>query len=81
MTDTTMDLNEQVARIERAIAETGKLQEETRKFVAEQHKLYAEARKAERDHSFAPWQVAFTGMGAGAALVGATVALMKVLGG
>ena len=74
MTEMTMDLQEQIARINRSLAETEKLQEETRKFVAEAHKLT-------RDAALAPWQVAFAGMAAGAALVGATVAVMKVLGG
>jgi hypothetical protein len=37
-----LDLREQVARIDRAIAETGRLQEETHKFVTEQAKLVAE---------------------------------------
>ena len=42
-----LDIQEQVARIERA-------QEETRKFVAEQHYLIAEAAKLERDRRLAP---------------------------
>lgn len=75
MTDaTTMDIQEQIARIERA-------QEETRKFVAEQHKLTAEAAKLARDAKFIPANLVVTIMGASAALVGATVAAMKVLGG
>lgn len=75
MTDaTTMDIQEQIARIERA-------QEETRKFVAEQHKLTAEAAKLARDVKFIPANLVVTIMGASAALVGATVAAMKVLGG
>ena len=46
-TASPLDIQEQVARIERA-------QEETRKFVAEQHKLIAEAAKLERDRRLAP---------------------------
>ena len=96
MADTTAaDFREQMARIDRAIAETSKLQEETRKFVAESHKLAAEqlklsaqqekwamaAMKAEREHALAPWQIIIGAMTAGATLFGAGVALMKVLGG
>lgn len=50
---TTMDQQEQVARIER-------MQEETRKFVAEQHKLMAERGKLSRDIVLAPWQLVVT---------------------
>ncbi len=63
---TTMDQQEQVARIER-------MQEETRKFAAEQRKLSREA-------TLAPWQVAIGGMTAGAALFGAGAAFMKLFG-
>jgi hypothetical protein len=67
MTDiTTMDQQEQIARIE-------KTQEETRKFAAE-------TRKITRDWALAPWQMAITGMAAGAALFGAGAAFMKLLG-
>jgi hypothetical protein len=52
-----MELQEQIARITRMNAETGKLQEETRKFVSEAHKFAAEARKLNRDHGLAPWLV------------------------
>jgi hypothetical protein len=74
MTDTTtMDQQEQVARIER-------MQEETRKFVAEQHKLMAEQIKLLRDARIAPFALIFTGMAAATALIGATVAAMRALG-
>jgi len=74
MTDvTTMDQQEQIARIERA-------QEEVRKFVAEQHKLTAEARKLTRDAALAPWQLVVTAMTAGAALFGAGAAFTKLMG-
>ena len=49
-----MDIREQAARIDRAIVESGRLQEETRKFVAEQNKLNAEARKLGWDTRLAP---------------------------
>jgi hypothetical protein len=56
-TPANFDLREQVARIDRAIAETGKLQEETQKCVTEQRKLLAEAAKPQRDRMLAPWQL------------------------
>ena len=52
-----LDIQEQVARIERA-------QEETRKFVAEQHKLIAEAAKLERDRRLAPILITASAFGA-----------------
>lgn len=70
---TTMDQQEQVARIER-------MQEETRKFVAEQHKLMAERGKLSRDIVLAPWQLVVTTLNAGAALFGAGAAFMKLVG-
>lgn len=73
MTELTFDIQEQIERISRS-------QEETRKFVAEQHKLQAEAMKMSRDRDLAPWQIAIAGMTAGAALVGATAAFIKIFG-
>ncbi|MEZ0212395.1 MAG: hypothetical protein ACAH27_05525 [Xanthobacteraceae bacterium] len=74
MTETaTMDLQEQIARIDRANAETGKL-------VAEAQKLIAEAGKLTRDTKYLPIQMAVTIFAAGGGLVAATVALMKALG-
>jgi hypothetical protein len=69
MADSTrLDLREQVARIDHAIAETAK-------YVAEQRELGAEARNFDRDR----WQIVVTGMIAGVALFGAGVAFMKLL--
>lgn len=70
----TMDEGqEREARIERMLAET-------REFVEEGLKLQAEARKLNREASIAPWQATFAGFGAGAAIVGALVAVLKVFG-
>lgn len=49
-----IDLREQIVRIDRAIAESEKLREESRKFIAEQHKLAAEAAKLDRERWLAP---------------------------
>ena len=72
-TPLTTDLEEQLGRIRRAC-------EESEKFVAEQRKLTAEAMKLERDRMLAPWQIALSGMAAGAALFGAGAAFIKILG-
>lgn len=93
MTDTTQGFDPAKAQAEEW-AHVLRMQEETRKFVAEQHKLIAEtsklgaeaaklaaeAAKFSRDRDLAPWQIAFGGMAAGAALVGATAAFMKIFG-
>ncbi|MET7245995.1 hypothetical protein ABZT49_21830 [Methylobacterium sp. EM32] len=70
---TTTDLQEQLARIERMNAET-------RKFVEEGLKLSAEARKLARDATIAPYTAIFAAFTAGAAVVGAVVTLVKILG-
>lgn len=67
------DLEEQLGRIRRA-------REESEKFVAEQKKLTAEAAKLDRDRMLAPWQIALSGMAAGAAFFGAGAAFVKILG-
>lgn len=72
-TPLTTDLEQQLGHIRRA-------REESEKFVAEQRNLTAEAMKLERDRMLAPWQVALSGMAAGAALFGAGAAFIKILG-
>lgn len=58
----SLDLQEQVARIERA-------QEETRKFAAEQHKLTAEAAKLNRDRFWVPILAIASAIAAGLSLL------------
>lgn len=70
---TSLDIAEQVARVLRSNAET-------QKFIEEQAKLRAEADKMTRDRALAPWQIALSGMAAGAALFGAGAAFIKVFG-
>lgn len=74
------DREELVGRIRRQ-------REESEKFVAEQKKLMAEAMKLEhgsrtleRDRMLAPWQIALSGMAAGAAFFGAGAAFIKLIG-
>jgi len=63
-----LDLREQIARIDRAIAETAK-------FAAEQRKLEAQARQFDPNR----WQIILTAMTAGAALFGAGAAFLKLI--
>jgi len=86
MSDAQLDLREQIARIDRARAETEKLSEEARKFVAEQHKLMAEREKLasetlklDRDRVLAPWQIAVVTMGGLAALTGGLLTILKAV--
>lgn len=62
------------------MAEASKLNAETNKLAAESAKLAFEGAKLKRDRDLAPWQIAFGGMAAGAALVGATAAFIKIFG-
>jgi len=50
-----LDLREQIARIDRALAETHKFQAETNKLQEEAQKLLEEGRKYRRDRWLAPW--------------------------
>ena len=61
----TLDIREQIARIDKMQAELSKIQ--------------VEITKVRRDTSLAPWTVAFTGLGAGAALFAAGMAFTKLL--
>lgn len=94
MTDMTLDMKEQIARIDRNQAELAKLFEEAQKFTAESHKLMAErlkldaeeqklraeADKLRRDHGFAPYALALGAVGGAAGLIVALSALLKNMG-
>ena len=74
----TLNLQAELARIDRDRAETQKLSEETRKFLAEQHKLMREGEKLRaeemklwRDWRLAPWIV---GISLVASVVGGLIA-------
>ncbi|MGE7415354.1 hypothetical protein [Methylobacterium tarhaniae] len=70
---TSTDFQGPLARIERMNAET-------RKSVEEGLKLSAEARKLARDATIAPYAAIFAAFTAGAAMVGAVVTVVKILG-
>lgn len=85
MTDTpipayTPDLEEQLDRIRRAREESETFVADQQKLMAEQSKLAAEALKFERDRMLAPWQIALSGMAAGAAFFGPGAAFVELLG-
>ena len=64
------DFEEQRVRILRSI-------EEAEKFLAERKKLDAEEAKLRKDVSLSPWMLLAQGLIAGAALMGASLALAK----
>ena len=66
----SLDLQEQIIRIDRAIAET-------QKFQSESDKLRAEERKLRRDTVIAPWVAAVGGV---AGLIAAAITAAKALG-
>jgi hypothetical protein len=68
------DFEEQRVRILRAI-------DESEKFRAEQKKLMAEEAKLRKDTGIAPWTIVLQSLIAGAALMGAALALLKYLAG
>jgi hypothetical protein len=68
------DFEEQRVRILRAI-------DESEKFRAEQKKLMAEEAKLRKDTGLAPWAIVLQSAIAGAALMGAALALLKYLAG
>ncbi|WP_375395236.1 hypothetical protein [uncultured Sphingomonas sp.] len=76
-------MNRQSARLEAESrnlrAEAEKLNAEQYKLVAEQYKLEAEKSKLDRDKMLSPWLILAQGLIAGAALMGAGVALAKLL--
>jgi hypothetical protein len=73
------ELREQ-AELQRMVADSAKLQQETNKFVAEAHKLEAERRKLDRERWWLPLATVTGAMTAGAAIVGATLLLVKYFG-
>ena len=70
----TLDIREQLARIDRIQAELQKSQVEITK-------MTAETDKTRMDIKLVPWTVAFTGLGTGAALFAAGAAFMKLIAG
>jgi hypothetical protein len=70
VSDIGLDLREQIARIDLALANVERAQAETHKFVAEERKLAAEARKRRMDRLVAPaLAIAAVGGAVGAVLV------------
>ena len=68
-----LNLREQIARIDRSLDEAAKERSERAKLDAEASKLY-------RDRLLAPFALAITSIGAGAALFAAAQALLRMTG-
>ena len=73
MSDASLDLREQIVRIDRII-------EESHEFTAEQHKLLAEARKLDRDRWLAPVLAIIAAAGGVAGFASAVITLMRLSG-
>ncbi|WP_375455787.1 hypothetical protein [uncultured Methylobacterium sp.] len=69
-----------VGRIRREREESEGFVAGRKTLMAESMKLEHEARKLERDRMLAPWQIALSGMAAGAAFFGDGAAFIKLLG-
>jgi hypothetical protein len=57
MSDASLDLREQIVRIDEMTSRIERQQAETQKFVAEQHKLMAEGGKYNRDRWLVPLSI------------------------
>jgi tetrahydromethanopterin S-methyltransferase subunit D len=68
----SLDIREQIARIDKMQAELGKVQVEITKITVDTDKTRLDVR-------LAPWTAAFTGLGAGAAVFAAGAAFAKLL--
>jgi hypothetical protein len=77
----SLDIREQVARIDKTQAELSRIQGELNKWQIESLKMRAETAKVERETRLAPWSIVFTGLGAGAALFAAGAAFTKLIAG
>ena len=77
----TLDLREQIARIDNLIAQTQKAQADLGRSRIDYDKTAWEAFKISKDVKFQPWQIMTAGMTAGAALFAAGAAFIKILGG
>lgn len=73
-----LDVRAQLVQIDRALAESQKFHAETQKLLAERVKLGAEAGKLNRDRILAPFIAGAATLGAGAGLLAAIQAFLRV---
>ena len=69
----SLDIREQIVRIDRARAES-------EKFIAEQRKLIAVAFKFERDARVSRWQISVSVIGGAAGLIAALITALRAFG-
>lgn len=81
MPEFSLDIREQVARIDSLLAGVDQALANSAKLRDESNKLRDESTKLRRDATLAPWAVLATGLGAGAALFAAGAAFMKLITG
>ena len=77
----SLDIREQIARIDKTQAELSRIQGELNKWQLEELKTRAETAKIERDTQLAPWSIVLTVLGAASAFFAAGAAFVKLVGG
>lgn len=77
----SLDIREQIARIDKTQAELSRIQGELNKWQLEEMKMRAKTAKIERDTRLAPWSMIFTVLGAASAFFAAGAAFMKLATG
>ena len=77
----SLDIREQIARIDKTQAELSRIQGELNKWQLEELKVRAETLKIERDTRLAPWWIILTVLGAASAFFAAGAAFMKLAAG
>ena len=75
MSDKPLNLQEQIARIDRMQADLARIQEEIVRSAPDRLRIGVETDRKRQEMSLAPWKAAISGMAAGAALFGAGFAL------
>ena len=77
MSDSTLDLRAHLARIDRNLAESLKLREESEKFIAEQRKLIAEEAKLSSDRWLSPVIAALAALGGIGGIIAGLQAILR----
>ena len=77
----SLDIREQIARIDKTQAELSRIQGELNKWQLEELKTRAETVKIERDTRLAPWSMFLAIMGALSGVFAAGLTVAKYLGG
>ena len=77
----SLDIREQIARIDKTQAELSRIQGELNKWQLEELKTRAETAKIERDTRLAPWSMLLAVLGAVSGFFAAGITVARYLGG